>query len=134
MLIRDATESFEDGFENLADSIAGNSHANLLAHLLPGALENESIWEGLEAGAFTVRESAGFLVMVDVGSSPARACDGIGRLCRIQAAVQLADSGSVDVEKKVWMGLERLGIEDVLSFPDEFQTLSDLAEIGRAHV
>jgi len=127
VLIWDATEGFEDGYENLACSFAGDSHADLLAYLLLGALKDECIWEGLKAGAFAVCEGTGFLVMINVGSSPARACDGIGWLRGIEATVELADSGSTDIEKEIGSGLERLGVEDVLPFPDELQTFSDLA-------
>lgn len=127
MLIRDATEGFEDGYENLACSFAGDSHADLLAYLLLGALKDECIWEGLKAGAFAVCEGTGFLVMINVGSSPARACDGIGWFRGVKTTVELADSGSTDIEKEIGSGLERLGVEDVLPFPDELQTFSDLA-------
>ena len=127
MLIWDATEGFEDGYENLACSFAGDSHADLLAHLLLGTLEDERIWEGLKAGAFAVCEGTGFLVMINVGSSPARACDCIGWFRGVKTTVELADSGSTDIKKKIRAGLECLGVENVLPFPDELQTFYDLA-------
>ena len=127
MLIRDATEGFEDGYENLACSFAGDSHADLLAYLLLGALKDECIREGLKTGAFAICESAGFFIVVDVGASPARASDSVGWFRGIEATVELADSSSTDVEKEIRTRLECLGVEDVLPFPDEFQTFSDLA-------
>ena len=75
-----------------------NRHTDLFADTLLAPCEKIAVWKGLKPRPFSIRQGAGFSIMVDVCSTAAGTRHSVGRLVWIETLVNLADFSALDMK------------------------------------
>lgn len=96
-----ALERLEKGLKDHLSAIAGNGHADLLANGLLGASEDEVVGEGLQTCTLAIGKRTGLLPMIDVSAAATGARDRVGGLRGVEPAVDLRETGALDVEAQL---------------------------------
>lgn len=96
-----ALERLEKGLKDHLSAVAGNGHADLLANGLLGASEDEVVGEGLQTCTLAIGKRTGLLPMIDVSAAATGARDRVGGLRGVELAVDLRETGALDVEAQL---------------------------------
>ena len=96
-----ALERLEKGLKDHLSAVAGNGHADLLANGLLGASEDEVVGEGLQTCTLAIGKRTGLLPMIDVSAAATGARDRVGGLRGVEPAVDLRETGALDVEAQL---------------------------------
>lgn len=120
-----ALERLEKGLKDHLSAVAGNGHADLLANGLLGASEDEVVGEGLQTCTLAIGKRTGLLPMIDVSAAATGARDRVGGLRGVELAVDLRETGALDVEAQLAESSTR--IKGAIELSEQIVALPEVA-------